>query len=228
MTLEGWRRLAGAIRSGDWIGAAMLASRPLGIARFDRMLILETRSIAVSPSSPGIGAGTDLVVRAAGEREVVALQRAFPHGASRYAGRFRCGDECLIVEQTGVLLGMAWVSADRESPMELGCRIRLPAGGWWEYDVFVAPEHRGRGLFALLMREMLARCANRGGTRLFAAVSHLNGVSLAAHRRLGYATSAVLDRFVLAGRSRHRATLPDGARIRLEAPGGGTPVLSLV
>ncbi|HEY3174747.1 MAG TPA: GNAT family N-acetyltransferase [Candidatus Polarisedimenticolia bacterium] len=228
MTREGWSRLAAAIREGDLPGIVMLASRPLRVARFDRMLILETTLLSERPSlKKARQLRPDLSARMATAADLPELVRLFPHSADKYAGRLEGGDECLLVESADSVIAMGWVGSDRDRPFELGCRIELPVRACWGYDTFVLEEHRGQGAFVVLMEAMFALFKSRGVTRLYAAVSHLNTASRASHARIGYTTAVVLERFVVAGIPRHRITRRGGERFWLRGTAGDTPVLRL-
>lgn len=200
MTGEGWRRLGQTLREGDITGVAILASRGLLVVRMDRMLVLESPELGPRGTMQTLPAPeSDLSVREAHAGDLPEIIRLFPHNAARYADRMRRRDACLLVMNGKTVVGMTWLGFDPNAPRELGCVIQLPDASCWNYDALVLAEHRRLGAFAFLMREMFQGLPARGIRRVFAAVAHLNKASLAAHRRLGYTSAGVIDRYTVMG-----------------------------
>ena len=227
MKSEGWRRLGQALREGDLRGAAILAGRGVVVARLERMLVLASRPLEAAPGTEvPRGSSAGLTTREAVDTDLAEIARRFPHNATRYADRMRRGEECLLVLMGDAVIGMAWLGFDPDAPRELGCSIHLPDASCWEYDVFVLPGHRKIGAFVFLMDGIFRRVVARGVRRVYAAVSHLNGVSLAAHARIGYTTAAVIDRYELAGFPFWRLTDAAGKTAWRRARDGRGPTLT--
>ena len=228
MTSEGWRRLGQTLREGDITGAAILASRGLLVVRVDRMLVLKSPELGPRPTvqtTPAPESG--LSVREALAGDLPEIIRLFPHNAGRYAERMRRREECLLVLHGTTVIGMTWLGFDPNTPRELGCAIQLPDASCWNYDALVLTEHRRLGAFVFLMREMFQRLPARGIRRVFAAVSHLNKASLAAHGRLGYTTSGVIDRYAVMGIPFLRLTDGEGRVHWIRGGSDRAPTLNL-
>lgn len=204
----------------------MLLCRPVRAVRFDRVWIMTAMTLEERPTLDRLRAReADLTARIAGAETETELTRVFPHEGSRYARHWKRGDACLMVDERGRPAAMGWVRFDLgEAVEELGCRLELPPDACWGYDTFILPRHRGRGAFAVLMWEMFKLVKQRGCRAIYASMNHLNYASLASHRRLGYATAAVIERIVLIRMTLYRVSFPGapGSWRRMRSRAGPT------
>ena len=79
-----------------------------------------------------------------------------------------------------------WIGEGPDGPAG---QVRLQVGedGWWEIDVYVAPDRRGRGLAAAMLRRAAAEAASLApGRPLMARVRHENAASRRLFESLGY------------------------------------------
>lgn len=94
------------------------------------------------------------------------------------AGRQAAGHAFLVAERAGAILGFASYSQFRAGPGYVHSM---------EHTVNLAPEARGHGTGAALMRAIEDHAARAGHHALIGAVTACNAGSLAFHRRLGFA-----------------------------------------
>ncbi|MGY6632250.1 MAG: N-acetyltransferase family protein [Alkalilacustris sp.] len=98
--------------------------------------------------------------------------------AAMIADRQGAGHAFLVAEAAGTLAGFASYSQFRTGP---GYARTM------EHSVILAPEARGRGLGAALMRRLEEHAAAAGHHGLIGAITAENAASRAFHRRLGFA-----------------------------------------
>jgi len=84
----------------------------------------------------------------------------------------------LVVEQDQHVLGYAYASV---------FRTRLAWSHTLEDSIYLAPQAQRKGLGALLLMELIARCTALGARQLLAMIGDSNNIgSLALHRRCGF------------------------------------------
>ena len=126
-----------------------------------------------------------IAVRPAAVEEAEALAIEVP--AAEIRARLARGDAGFAAWREGRAVGHLWLSLGAYDETEVRCRFRpAPAGlTAWDYDLYIAPDHRGGPAFAALWTAADAwlRAAGRHWTA--SRVAAHNTASLAAHRRLG-------------------------------------------
>jgi len=127
-----------------------------------------------------------------GAAEVQEIVESFDNGNPTMAELYRTflerGAEPWCLQENGRILGVVWFFRKR---------YRIPWEGYDAYvfginleptkafvaNVFVAPNSRGRGLFAEIVRAFLD---SNPETTLFSSVSASNPISLRAHEKIGF------------------------------------------
>ena len=100
---------------------------------------------------------------------------------------------CFGVFQGQELAGFAWLATgdipaefNHNGDLRAGLPVFLPSDTGFVYNVFVAPEHRGKRLYANVMRFLAEVMRPRGVTRLILTTDATNSSSLKALRRMGF------------------------------------------
>jgi GNAT superfamily N-acetyltransferase len=148
----------------------------------------ETKPEAVMADTPA----ADLQVRLATIADVptlVGLMRAF------YAESGFGLDEAWASAAFNQLIedpdrGAAWLVEERGEPVGhvvLTVRFAMEFGGLLAYvdDLFVRPEHRGKGAAAVALDALVGECRRRGCRAIEVEVAPGNLPALAAYRRIG-------------------------------------------
>lgn len=184
---------------------------PDSVLRLDWFVVLERRPGTDHParSEPG------LRCRWAGPPDVesiVSLGRL----RAEVVDRFDKGDLVCLLEDDEVPIGFMWFRSHRND--EDGIVFILAPGDIWMYDAFVAPEHRGRRLYALLSHTAMDDLVRRGRARVAFAVDHLNVAGLRGARAFATGRICSVLRLRIGGASLLR--LSSTARIRWTASWG--------
>ena len=148
---------------------------------------LAPRPIA-SASASAPANGISLVVHEADDAEVARIHRELGRRleASRISKRFALGFRFHALVRDGRALASGWTVESGERFIdEIGLGFRVGERGPWLRDVFVAPDQRGQGLFALLLDAMLASRPVEA-TELWSDVLDDNAASLRAHAQYGF------------------------------------------
>lgn len=111
-----------------------------------------------------------------GDRERVTA-RVADYRAALFPGDGEPNVRCHVVEAGGEVCGIA-IWYDTFSTWTGRHSTRL-------VDLFVAPEHRGEGVGAALMRAVGQECLDRGRTRLVWLVATWNAAAIGFYERLG-------------------------------------------
>jgi len=125
---------------------------------------------------------------------------AFPRPPEVIAQRFGHGAVCLVAERAQALAGFIWIQRQSYREDEVRCDYLLdPAAELaWDFDAYVAPEHRMSRAFAQLWDAANRHLRAEGCRYTISRISAFNAASLAAHRRLGIRRLAT-GTFVVAG-----------------------------
>lgn len=108
--------------------------------------------------------------------------------------RLRRGDTCLAGFHDGRVVGYLWLCYAAFEDDETHCRFvpRDGAGGAWDFDLSVAPAHRGGAVFAALWDAAWDVLRQKGYDWTASRVSAFNDLSLRSHRRIGAAAVGTL------------------------------------
>ncbi|MDA5193595.1 GNAT family N-acetyltransferase [Govanella unica] len=101
--------------------------------------------------------------------------------------RFAQGAICLAAVEEGRAVASAWFTFGAYDEDMVRCRFVLsPAGATaWDFDIYVAPEHRMGRTFARLWDGANAELRARGVTWSMSRISAYNAGSLKSHGRMG-------------------------------------------
>ena len=154
-----------------------------------------------------VPAGSWLPPRRGASIEVRALHAddpalaAFPRPARAYPYRFGQGAVCLAAFKSGLPAGFLWFTVGPYDEDEVRCRFMpLPEGqAAWDFDVYVAPEHRTGPVFLRLWDEANRLLRREAVACSFSRVSAFNALSVASHSRMG-ATRIGAATFLSVGR----------------------------
>jgi ribosomal protein S18 acetylase RimI-like enzyme len=185
-----------------------------------RLVALEQRFdgpvAAASPVAPATP--PDVTFDEASERDLDALAalRAAEHDEITTAlGRprepvhallarlFAHGDRCFVVRSDERIVAVSWVGRGRTSVRYLLCDLLLSSEDAYVYDVFVAPEVRGRGLATRLYAHVATVMADSACSRAVMLVRVHNGANLRAAARAGYRRLGTLTCVAARGRTVH-------------------------
>jgi len=100
--------------------------------------------------------------------------------------RFSQGATCLGLFRKTAFVGYAWIQRGTYPEDEARCDWVLnDAASVFDFDVYIAPEHRGGVAFAALWNETNRHLRERGVRESFSRVDRANTGSRRAHARLG-------------------------------------------
>lgn len=167
---ETWTDLARLLGPGEF--ADMFSSPATPPPDWEPVFVLEGRQL-IGPSAPHLPAGCDVV-----ELGADSVPEMLDLAARTQPGPF-WPRTCELGTYLGVRAGGTLVAMAGE-------RLRPP--GWTEISaVCTAPEVRGQGHAANLVRALVARIAARG-ERAFLHVADTNTAAIALYARLGFTT----------------------------------------
>ena len=146
--------------------------------------LLVAQPIPAEPLLP-VGRGRSIVVRQLDPQDPLLL--ALPLDETVLAYRASQGAACFAAFKGEAIIGCLWLCLSTYDEDEVRCRYRpAPAGkASWDFDVYLAPEHRSGLGFARLWDEANAFLRQRGVAFSWSRISAFNPVSLASHARLG-------------------------------------------
>jgi len=203
--------------------ARCLATATLGTGRLIRYHFLaqpvhETRLL------PEGGANR---IRVEQIRSTDPLAEQMPRPPEVVRARFAAGALCFAASLHGRLVGCLWLKAERYDEDEVRCTfVPLPGGeAVWDFDVYVAPDHRLGRTFLRLWDAAYDFMRTNGIRWTISRVSAFNPGSLTAHARLG-ATRVGAATFVCVG-SWQLALLDRKPYVHLSFGGSRGPRLEL-
>lgn len=152
---------------------------------YDRFFVLHFRVQSGRPS-PLAGRFSGFVVRAVTPADDERLQKMAPR-SDEYAARRAGGSVGLIADDGGRAAGMIWLKQTAvHFEQDVEFPVTLPPHSIWQYDLYVDPAYRLRGVWILLEEALTAYAAARGVTDLFGLTKALNKPSVNAHLRYDY------------------------------------------
>lgn len=180
------------IRALGWLdGTLLLLKRGLRRLTGGRAGLIKYRLVAQPvPEQPWLpsGRGRRIEVRASGPEDP-ALAR-FPRPAEVFRFRFEQGAHCFVAYRDAEPIGFIWFTVGDYEEDEVRCLFRpRPEGrAAWDFDVYVAPEHRIGPAFLRLWDTANAYLRERGVRWSLSRIDAFNPGSVGAHRRLGAAS----------------------------------------
>jgi hypothetical protein len=182
-----WRLLV-AEMGGAGTAALYVLHRLLQRVSGGRMRIIQYRIVAQPVGNPALRSirpAADTVVRLVDRSDPVTAQ--FPRPATVVQGRFANGDQCYVVSVKGEFAGHIWIARSRYTEDEVRGVYVLsrPSETVWDYDVYVAPAHRGTRTLARMWKYVDESLASEQQRWSFSRISRFNSESLRSHARLG-------------------------------------------
>jgi len=108
----------------------------------------------------------------------------FKHSREKLLARFERGLRVIILELGGEVAGWQWY--EDNSHDDFGwLRFKLSAGDIWAFDALVAPDQRGKGIFARMRRFSATELSKAGYRRIVGWHDALNRSSLRARTKTG-------------------------------------------
>jgi L-amino acid N-acyltransferase YncA len=104
-----------------------------------------------------------------------------------FKARFAAGDECVVAEIDGRIVGYEWF-CHQSSHVEAthGYRIDVPPGCVYAYDAYLDPQYRNSGFWLRFKAHLAARMTSRDAREVLTFVEEGNNVSRNAHLRFGF------------------------------------------
>lgn len=122
-------------------------------------------------------------VRRAHPEDAPLLARVGHVGVSEIRARFAGGDVAYVALERGVPVGYRWIRSGRWREGDI--EFILSPDERWAYDLFVHPDHRGRGVGMAMAVQSLEDLHEQGVHRVLSVIDHLNASSLRSSRRWG-------------------------------------------
>ncbi len=182
-----WRGLV-AEMDGKGTAALYVLQRLLQRLSGGRMRIIQYRIVAQPIGSPALRSvrpAPDTVVRLVDRTDPVTAR--FPRPATVVQGRFANGDQCYVVWVKGEFAGHIWIARSRyiEDEVRGVYVLARPSETVWDYDVYVAPAHRGTRTLARMWKYVDESLAGQNVHWTLSRISRFNSESLRSHARLG-------------------------------------------
>lgn len=114
--------------------------------------------------------------------------------------RFARGCRVIAAWHGEEIASYCWISTQREHVGELARDFVLPPGESYIWDCATMPEHRGRGLYTLLLREIARVLAASGQRRVWIGASTTNRASNKTFANVGFRPAISVVALRLAGR----------------------------
>jgi hypothetical protein len=181
--------LARSIRELGWLDGCLYAlARLLTTASGGRALLykyyfVEQPIPEKRRLSPARGASLEIRRMAAGD----PVLADFPRPQWVFPYRFDQLAICLAALKEGKGIGFLWFTLSAYQEDEVRCRyVPLPEGvSAWDFDVYVAPEHRTGIAFMKLWDEANMLLSSRGFRWSLSRISAFNAGSMLAHAKMG-------------------------------------------
>jgi L-amino acid N-acyltransferase YncA len=206
------RRALRALRDD---GLASLRSRLLARLGYRRLIVFERPldapiSVAAVEAAAGATFATGLL--AADELRDYAAFRGLADVAEQ-ASRLAAGHLCFVVRERARIVAAGWATTAAPFSPYLDAPIAAPPGAVYLYDYYTSPDHRGRGLGALVKTAQMTHYRAAGRRLAVSAIVPENRHSI----RMAMATGSrpvALQRSVRIGRWRRDFRRPwrDGDR----------------
>jgi len=158
--------------------------------------------MVTAPPKGAMEAGGTLVVRDAGEQDMVAIAAIYAHHVRHGLATFEeippGPDELLARREAILALGLPYLAAEREGRVVGYCyatryRPRPAYRHTIEDSVYVAARFGGRGIGSALLGALIARCEQGPWRQMIAVIGDRdNAASFRLHRRHGFRHAGTL------------------------------------
>lgn len=147
----------------------------------ERLLFLVHDSGGDEPDPP------DLEFRAATAADGPLYARDIgTDSAATFAARLTDATRCWLVLHEDRIAHATWTTTAGAWTREIGRFFRPPPGEGYIYESFTSPAVRGRGIYPLALRHIVARLGAEGITRLWVGVEADNEPSIRAITKAGF------------------------------------------
>ena len=187
----------------DELGFRLIAVRDEAVARaLDAPLQArgyrpahELLMLSAAPPPPPAAAATPAAIEVVGPAALVASRVAaqLELGRDGEVGRQLASRDALI----GTVVAVRRFAIVVAGEIAARCEVRADGAVAQVENLYVAPEHRGRGL-ARVVGEHALRAAWAGGARLVVGIADAEDWPQSFYRRLGFADAGLLSRFLRA------------------------------
>lgn len=148
----------------------------------ERLLFLVHDTGGDEPTDPA-----DLEFRAATAEDGQLYARDIgTDSAATFASRLSGSTRCWLVLHEGRIAHATWTTTAGAWTREIGRYFRPPPGEGYIYESFTSPAVRGRGIYPLALRHILARLGAEGITRSWVGVEADNEPSIRAITKAGF------------------------------------------
>lgn len=106
--------------------------------------------------------------------------------AATFAARLTDATRCWLVLHESRIAHATWTTTAGAWTREIGRYFKPPPGEGYVYESFTSPTVRGRGIYPLALRHILARLGAEGITRLWVGVEADNEPSIRAITKAGF------------------------------------------
>lgn len=148
----------------------------------ERLLFLVHATGGDEPTDP-----PDLEFRAARAEDGPLYARGIgTDSAATFAARLTDATRCWLVLHEGRIAHATWTTTAAAWTREVGRFFCPPPGDGYIYESFTSPAVRGRGIYPLALRHILARLGAEGITRMWVGVEADNEPSIRAITKAGF------------------------------------------
>ena len=177
-------KLLQRVRARGFGELSALATQRLrkGWSSEERLLFLVHDTGGDEPTDP-----PDLEFRAATAEDGPLYARDIgTDSAATFAARLTDATRCWLVLHEGRIAHATWTTTAGAWTREIGRYFKPPPGEGYVYESFTSPAVRGRGIYPLALRHILARLGAEGITRLWVGVEADNEPSIRAITKAGF------------------------------------------
>jgi hypothetical protein len=181
--------------------------------------VLVAQPVGLKARLPG-RLGREIIIRRAQPGD--PLLAASPRPRGTIEERFAQGALCFAAVRGGALAGFLWVCPSRYVEDDVRCVFEVSNGTWWDFDVWVAHDHRNGVVLAKLWEAAHSFLSHEGASWTCSRITRQNSASLRAHRRIG--ALKVGSAFFVIGRQWQIAILP-GLKVHVSTNPTSIPVI---
>lgn len=173
--------------------------------RFVR-LVLYARPLPGAPEVPELPADVDLIHVKKGDPAAEEVAKALDHSLAKR--RFERGEVCFAALHEGKIVSYCWMAQGKIGIEELDLAVSTLPDEVYLYDAFTLPPWRGRGLYPVILREMLLYAGRNGFSRALIFVAAGNTASRRGVLKAGFLEFQVVTHLSILGIPFYRYSAP--------------------